>query len=79
MWTWGPRRWCTGCWTGPPRPAGVLLVSSDFEEVADLCHRALVFVRGTVGAELAGPELTVTGLTRTASAVPAVTGPATAP
>ncbi|MFC9585432.1 sugar ABC transporter ATP-binding protein [Streptomyces yangpuensis] len=52
----------------------VLLISTDFEEVADLCHRALVFGRGTVTAELAGPALNVTELTRTASALPAITG-----
>ncbi|MEU6311437.1 sugar ABC transporter ATP-binding protein [Streptomyces sp. NPDC047014] len=52
----------------------VLLVSTDFEEVAGLCHRALVFGRGTVRAELAGPELSVAALTRTASALPAITG-----
>jgi ribose transport system ATP-binding protein len=40
----------------------VLLVSTDFEEVATVCHRALVFVRGTVTAELTGAALTVTGL-----------------
>jgi ribose transport system ATP-binding protein len=55
----------------------VLLFSTDFEEVADVCHRALVFVRGAVTAELTGAGLTVTGLTRTASAMPAITGPAT--
>ncbi|MCB5178367.1 sugar ABC transporter ATP-binding protein [Streptomyces antimicrobicus] len=52
----------------------VLLLSTDFEEVADLCHRALVFVRGRVAAELAGEALTVAALTRTASAMPAITG-----
>ncbi|RSS83095.1 sugar ABC transporter ATP-binding protein [Streptomyces sp. WAC06614] len=52
----------------------VLLLSTDFEEVADLCHRALVFVRGRVAAELTGEALTVAELTRTASAVPPVTG-----
>ncbi len=52
----------------------VLLISSDFEEVADLCRRALVFVRGEVAAELTGESLTVTALTRTASAMPAITG-----
>lgn len=52
----------------------VLLISTDFEEVADLCHRALVFGRGTVAAELAGGALNVTELTRTASALPAITG-----
>ncbi|WP_405959069.1 sugar ABC transporter ATP-binding protein [Streptomyces sp. NBC_00868] len=55
----------------------VLLISTDFEEVAKVCHRALVFVRGTVGAELTGDALTVTELTRTASAMPPITGAAT--
>ncbi|MFJ8630750.1 sugar ABC transporter ATP-binding protein [Streptomyces sp. NPDC093568] len=48
----------------------VLLISTDFEEVAGLCRRALVFVRGTVTTELSGTSLTVAGLTRAASAVP---------
>ncbi|MFI6935338.1 sugar ABC transporter ATP-binding protein [Streptomyces sp. NPDC050287] len=52
----------------------VLLISTDVEEVAHVCHRALVFVRGTVAAELTGEALTVTRLTRTASAVPPLTG-----
>lgn len=55
----------------------VLLISTDFEEVAGVCHRALVFVRGTVRAELTGAALTVTELTRTASAMPPITGAAT--
>ncbi|MGW2638203.1 sugar ABC transporter ATP-binding protein [Streptomyces sp. NPDC001348] len=48
----------------------VLLVSTDFEEVAQVCRRALVFVRGTVAAELSGAALTVAELTRAASATP---------
>ncbi|GAA3824832.1 sugar ABC transporter ATP-binding protein [Streptomyces phyllanthi] len=48
----------------------VLLLSTDFEEVAGVCGRALVFVRGTVTAELSGTALTVAGLTRAASALP---------
>jgi len=48
----------------------VLLISTDFEEVAGVCRRALVFVRGAVTAELSGPALTVAGLTRAASALP---------
>ncbi|MEX1652708.1 sugar ABC transporter ATP-binding protein [Streptomyces pseudovenezuelae] len=48
----------------------VLLISTDFEEVAGVCRRALVFVRGSVTAELSGPALTVAGLTRAASAMP---------
>ncbi|MFC3574118.1 sugar ABC transporter ATP-binding protein [Streptomyces yaanensis] len=55
----------------------VLLISTDFEEIANVCHRALVFVRGAVTAELTGDSLTVAKLTRTASAMPAITGTAT--
>ena len=33
--------------------AAILIVSTDFEEVAKVCHRALVFDRGRVVAELA--------------------------
>ncbi|MFJ9648423.1 sugar ABC transporter ATP-binding protein [Streptomyces sp. NPDC101206] len=57
----------------------VLLVSSDFEEVTDLAHRALVFVRGAVAADLRKEALCVRELTRTASAMPAITGSTTAP
>ncbi|MFE7898130.1 sugar ABC transporter ATP-binding protein [Streptomyces sp. NPDC057424] len=52
----------------------VLLLSTDFEEVASVCRRTLVFVRGTVTAELSGPALTVAGLTRAASAMLPSTG-----
>ncbi|WBO61769.1 sugar ABC transporter ATP-binding protein [Streptomyces camelliae] len=55
----------------------VLLVSTDFEEVAGVCRRALVFVRGCVTTELSGAGLTVAGLTRAASAVPPVPGTTT--
>ena len=48
----------------------VLLISTDFEEVALMCHRALVFVRGAVTAELTGESLTVAALTYAASAMP---------
>ena len=40
----------------------VLLVSTDFEEIANLCHRALVFNRGQIVVELRGAELTVPAL-----------------
>ncbi|NEW70050.1 sugar ABC transporter ATP-binding protein [Streptomyces rhizosphaericus] len=49
----------------------VLLISTDSEEVAGVCRRALVFVRGSVTAELSGPSLTAVGLTRAVSALPA--------
>jgi ribose transport system ATP-binding protein len=45
----------------------VLLISSDFEEVERICHRALVFSRGRVAAELSHDELTATALTASAS------------
>ena len=45
----------------------VLLISTDFEEVANLCHRALIFDRGQIVAELAGDALTVPNLIRAAA------------
>ena len=45
----------------------VLLISSDFEEVERICHRALVFSRGRVVAEVSGVALTVAALTASAS------------
>lgn len=38
--------------------AAVLVISSDFEETATLCDRALVMVRGGIAAELSGGTLT---------------------
>ncbi len=45
----------------------VLLVSSDFEEVAGLCDRALVFSRGKVVSELPRDSLSIAELTALAS------------
>jgi ribose transport system ATP-binding protein len=45
----------------------VLLISSDFEEVERICHRALVFSRGAVVAEISREDLTVAALTASAS------------
>jgi ribose transport system ATP-binding protein len=44
-----------------------LLISSDFEEVERICHRALVFSRGRLAAEIPREALTVAALTATAS------------
>jgi ribose transport system ATP-binding protein len=44
-----------------------LLISSDFEEVERICHRALVFSRGRVAAEIPGHALTIAALTSAAS------------
>jgi len=49
------------------RGMGVLLVSTDFEEVARVAHRALVFDRGRVVASLPRAELTVARLTALAT------------
>ena len=48
--------------------AAILIVSTDFEEVANVCHRALVFDRGRVVAELAAADLSVNALLAAASA-----------
>ena len=41
----------------------VVLISSDFEEVERVCHRALVFSRGQVVGEIPGASLTTASLT----------------
>ena len=48
--------------------ATILIVSTDFEEVAKICHRALVFNRGQVVAELSGDDLCAENLLAAASA-----------
>jgi ribose transport system ATP-binding protein len=47
-----------------------VVVSTDMEEVAAICHRALVFGRGRVSAELGGQQLTVPALVAAASGLP---------
>jgi ribose transport system ATP-binding protein len=46
----------------------VIVVSTDFEEVAHICHRALVFSRGRIVAEIAQDALTTEALIHAASA-----------
>ena len=46
----------------------VVVVSTDFEEVAQICQRALVFSHGHIVAELAGDALTMAGVITAASA-----------
>jgi ribose transport system ATP-binding protein len=50
------------------RGLGVIVVSTDFEEVAHICHRALVFSRGSIVSELEGEALTTAALIHSASA-----------
>jgi ribose transport system ATP-binding protein len=47
---------------------GVLVVSTDFEEIAAICHRAIVFSRGQPVAELSGAALSTESLIQAASA-----------
>lgn len=46
----------------------VIVVSNDFEEIANVCHRAIVFNRGQVVAELDEKNLSIEALLHTASA-----------
>jgi ribose transport system ATP-binding protein len=46
----------------------IVIISSDFEEVALLCHRALVLNRGDIVAELFREEISVARLIESASA-----------
>jgi ribose transport system ATP-binding protein len=46
----------------------VIVVSTDFEEVAHICHRALVFSRGRIVAEIDQNNLTTQSLIHAASA-----------
>ena len=48
--------------------AAIVIVSTDFEEVAKVCHRALIFDRGQVVAELGAADLSVENLLAAASA-----------
>ncbi len=48
--------------------ATILIVSTDFEEVEKVCHRALVFDRGRVVAELSAHDLSAENLLAAASA-----------
>jgi ribose transport system permease protein len=49
------------------RGLAVILISSDFDEVAQVCSRALVFRTGRVAAELSASALTVPEIIRLAS------------
>lgn len=46
----------------------VLVISTDFEEIAHICHRALVFSRGQIVRELSGANLTTSAVIAAASA-----------
>jgi ribose transport system ATP-binding protein len=50
--------------------AAVLLVSSDLDEVAGICHRALIFNRGRIVEELQRTELSVARLTALVGGAP---------
>ncbi|WP_071795992.1 sugar ABC transporter ATP-binding protein [Natronohydrobacter thiooxidans] len=47
---------------------GILVVSTDFEEIATICHRAIVFSQGAIVEELTGTRLSPENLIQSASA-----------
>ncbi|MEP5761804.1 MAG: sugar ABC transporter ATP-binding protein [Litoreibacter sp.] len=47
---------------------GIIIVSTDFEEIATICHRAIVFSQGAIVDELSGTRLTTENLIQSASA-----------
>jgi ribose transport system ATP-binding protein len=47
---------------------GILLISTDFEEITAICHRAIVFSQGKIVDELSGTRLTTENLIQSASA-----------
>ena len=52
------------------RGLAVLLISTDLEEVAEICHRALVFRDGGIVGALQGDDLTFEQLIHVASLTP---------
>jgi ribose transport system ATP-binding protein len=58
---------------------GVLVISTDVEEVAAICHRALVFRGGEILAEIPAAELSVEALTRASTLTTRDSMPAAAP
>lgn len=50
------------------RGMSVVIVSTDFEEVSAICHRALVFNRGQLVRELTGKQLSIESIMQVASA-----------
>ncbi|MEM8801784.1 MAG: ATP-binding cassette domain-containing protein, partial [Pseudomonadota bacterium] len=53
---------------------GILVVSTDFEEIATICHRAIVFSQGAIVEELSGTRLSTENLIQAASASNAGSG-----
>jgi ribose transport system ATP-binding protein len=47
---------------------GILVISTDFEEITAICHRAIVFSQGAIVDELTGTRLTTENLIQAASA-----------
>ena len=47
---------------------GIIVVSTDFEEISTICHRAIVFSQGAIVDELSGTRLSTESLIQSASA-----------
>ncbi len=54
--------------TALAKGVGILVVSTDFEEIAMICHRAIVFSQGAIVEELTGTRLSTENLIQSASA-----------
>jgi len=54
------------------RGQGIILISTDFEEVAAVCHRALIFRGGRIVGEIDAGHLSIEAVTRATSLAPAV-------
>lgn len=54
--------------TALEKGVGILVVSTDFEEIATICHRAIVFSQGAIVEELTGTRLSTENLIQSASA-----------
>lgn len=52
----------------------ILLISTDFEEVAEICHRALVFRHGRIVSELDGADMSIESVTLASSLADAPRG-----
>ncbi len=66
-----PRPRSTACWPTPvQRGLAVVLVSTDVEEVAQICHRAVVFRDGRIVAEIDEAGLSVERLVHAVSLAP---------
>jgi ribose transport system ATP-binding protein len=59
--------------------AAVVVVSTDFDDIAAVCNRCLVFASGRVTSELVRPDITAESLSAAAVAPPQSAAPSAVP